>query len=656
MLSNANRQNMGGGNVKHDARTSTIEGIGFSRLDKGMKLLGVVNQVVSDDLVTVSLPNALVGYVMRKDASFPPLSLSLPLSSILPFAVLSVSKTEKRVELSPHPTHVNRGLTLDQIAPGQVLRVQIDSEEDHGWSCSLGMAGVKCFFPRKNYTSTTGTGKVVPGMVMDVSVTKTSRESRMVTVTNSLPPPSSISVQPNHVDPGCSGFSNKGVRPGMLVRVDVEGFARNGILVGFLGGFKGCVAVGDLKNGGDGWKEGYKKRRGDGLVVRVVLADSKSKTYRLSEREGVVGMIGDGKEERRGERVRGTAERIEPKIGVWFRTSGKAEEEGGKKRKKTDKVEDIVFVHVSELGIERKEDAEVRKKFQVGTEADIRILGHYRMDDWLKGSLKPEILNAKVLGYGDIVKGERYRGVEIVKTGDYGVVVKLGRGVNAMVTNIHLKGKNQSKVGGKLDVKALTVDVDGRRCMATARRELVKEDMWSGYGDMKVNDVSTGFITKVDKKGITVTFVNNTHGVVNATTLAEEMGVEDPCVNYKVGEVVKARFTGMGVRGGGGRMGLSLDLKKKSTSKARDDKNGGEGYEVGDIIVEKELTVVKIEDGEVVMEGKGGTAKCGFEGEGWSEATSKASHHIFISSYHHIIISSYPHILISSYPHILISS
>ena len=179
-----------------------------------------------------------------------------------------------------------------------------------------------------------------------------------------------------------------------------------------------------------------------------------------------------------------------------------------------------------------------------------------------------------------------------------------------MVSKIHLKGKNQDKVGGKMDVKVLTVDVSGRRCMATARRELVKEEMWGSYQEMDVNDVSTGFITKVDKKGITVTFVNNTHGNVQATTLAEEQGVEDPTVNYKVGEIVKARFTGIGVKGGGGRMGLSLDLKKKSKPA---EKVPSGTYEVGDLILEKELTVVSIEDGVVVMEGKGGSCKCEFD-------------------------------------------
>ena len=151
--------------------------------------------------------------------------------------------------------------------------------------------------------------------------------------------------------------------------------------------------------------------------------------------------------------------------------------------------DEIVFVHVSDLGLTDSSDTTVRKNFPTGKEAVVRILGHHKMDDWLKGSLKKEIIEAKVLDYGDIQVCERYRGVPIVKQGDYGVVVKLGEGVNAMVSNIHLKGKNQNKVGTKMDVKALTVDADGRRCMATARRELVKEDMFASYQEMDVNDV-----------------------------------------------------------------------------------------------------------------------------------------------------------------------
>ena len=61
------RANMGGGNVKHADKYSTIETIGWGKLSKGMKVLGVVKEIVSDDLATVGLGNRLVGYIMRKD-------------------------------------------------------------------------------------------------------------------------------------------------------------------------------------------------------------------------------------------------------------------------------------------------------------------------------------------------------------------------------------------------------------------------------------------------------------------------------------------------------------------------------------------------------------------------------------------------------------
>eukprot|EP00520_Triparma_pacifica_P002018 CAMPEP_0118633768 /NCGR_PEP_ID=MMETSP0785-20121206/1177_1 /TAXON_ID=91992 /ORGANISM="Bolidomonas pacifica, Strain CCMP 1866" /LENGTH=297 /DNA_ID=CAMNT_0006524673 /DNA_START=119 /DNA_END=1008 /DNA_ORIENTATION=- len=238
MIQASTRHLMGGGNVKHDERTSTIEGIGFSRLEKGMKVLGVVNQVFSDDIVSVSMPNGIVGFVTRKDKTTPSLSISLPISTMTTFTVLTVSPTEKRVELSPMPTHCNRGLTLDQISPGQVIRANIEGEEDHGWTVDLGMAGVKAFLPKKLYV---GNGKIIRGMFVDVKVVKTARDSRMVTVSNDLPPASTLTSQPNHVDPSCNNFSIKGLRPGMLVQCDIDGFARNGIMVSFLGGFKGCV-------------------------------------------------------------------------------------------------------------------------------------------------------------------------------------------------------------------------------------------------------------------------------------------------------------------------------------------------------------------------------------------------------------------------------
>lgn len=45
-----------------------IEALGFSKLDKGTKLLGIVREV-QDDFVVFSLPNLLTGYVLRNEVS-----------------------------------------------------------------------------------------------------------------------------------------------------------------------------------------------------------------------------------------------------------------------------------------------------------------------------------------------------------------------------------------------------------------------------------------------------------------------------------------------------------------------------------------------------------------------------------------------------------
>ena len=48
-------------------------------------------------------------------------------------------------------------------------------------------------------------------------------------------------------------------------------------------------------------------------------------------------------------------------------------------------------------------------------------------------------------------------------------------------------------------------------------------------------------MSQVSKRGIAVTFYNNVYGKMSARKLAEEAGVEDPTVNYKIGDVIKVR-------------------------------------------------------------------------------------------------------------------
>ena len=52
---------------------------------------------------------------------------------------------------------------------------------------------------------------------------------------------------------------------------------------------------------------------------------------------------------------------------------------------------------------------------------------------------------------------------------------------------------------------------------------------------------ATGLISRVSKVGLSITFYNNVFVRVSAHRLAEDLGVEDPTIDYKMGDVIKAR-------------------------------------------------------------------------------------------------------------------
>ena len=79
--------------------------------------------------------------------------------------------------------------------------------------------------------------------------------------------------------------------------------------------------------------------------------------------------------------------------------------------------------------------------------------------------------------------------------------------------------------------------------MLTAKKGLVTNDLapLNDYGSTKLGTIAAGFVSKVNDGRLTVTFYGCVHGRVSSRSLAGELGVEDPRVNYNVGDVVLAR-------------------------------------------------------------------------------------------------------------------
>ncbi len=229
------------------------------------------------------------------------------------------------------------------------------------------------------------------------------------------------------------------------------------------------------------------------------------------------------------------------------------------------------YVHISKAIDNKKErtpDALFAKKFSLN--AQIPKLRIISMNNWMDNvascATSNDIVSAAVLTHTDLHPGKIYKAVPVLANLDNGsVLIQLGDAVKGLIPATHLFDKSTSsaessgsssnsyrnkvrmekfKVGNKIDVRCLVISPSERKCLLTAKKSLISSDInnpITDYATIQPGRTATGFISRVSKQGIAITFYNNVFGRISARKLAEEMGVEDPTVDYKVGDVVEVK-------------------------------------------------------------------------------------------------------------------
>lgn len=221
----------------------------------------------------------------------------------------------------------------------------------------------------------------------------------------------------------------------------------------------------------------------------------------------------------------------------------------------------------------RTPEALFARHFSLNTKIkSLRILSTSHLIDGIAScATAKSIVDAHVLTHDDIAPGAIYRNVPVIQLLDGGgVLVDLGVGTKGIIPAMHLfdkashgsldtggdmvlSGYRQKirlakyKVGSLVDVRCLTCDPVTKQCILTAKKTLLSTDIDNPIVDyeppvMEVGRVAAGFISRVDENGVTVTFYNNVHGRASSRSLAAELGVEDPRLNYSMGDVVAARI------------------------------------------------------------------------------------------------------------------
>jgi len=172
------------------------------------------------------------------------------------------------------------------------------------------------------------------------------------------------------------------------------------------------------------------------------------------------------------------------------------------------------------------------------------------------GAAAKSILDAHVLTYSDLSPGKVLRNVPVLAHLDGGaVLVELGMEIRGLLTTNQLfdqagTSEFRSKMlkakyadGSKVDVRVLSTDSKIKKCFLTAKKPLISaSNIVTNYTDCKVGQTTTGFVSKIDDHGLSITFFNKVYGRVTARSLALELGIDDHRENYKVGDVVQCRI------------------------------------------------------------------------------------------------------------------
>ena len=231
---------------------------------------------------------------------------------------------KRRIELSPHPMHVNLGMRMDDFlskdgaggGSGAVVRGKIVSIEDHGCLIDIGISNGSKKQAFLKFENIEGDYEIVEAELMEIDEaatekTEKKKSARMINphrvydfilsgsqngpiLQLSLPTATTMARLrlSNSFTPTLSSFV-----PGMAVEVRVEQFAKNGICVNFMGGlFRGCLdedhlggwrGFDDEKKGGDvmWWKNVFRGKHAKVSfcsLVFVVLQLFSALTHSLS--------------------------------------------------------------------------------------------------------------------------------------------------------------------------------------------------------------------------------------------------------------------------------------------------------------------------------------------------------------------------------------
>ncbi|XP_067565605.1 protein RRP5 homolog isoform X3 [Pseudorca crassidens] len=524
-----------------------FEILSVESLCEGMRILGCVKEVNELELV-ISLPNGLQGCVQVTEicdayteklneqvAQEEPLQdlVSLPelfSPGMLVRCVVSsldvTKRGKKNVKLSLNPRNVNKVLSAEALKPGMLLTGTVSSLEDHGYLVDIGVSGARAFLPlqkAQEYIQQKNKGaKLKVGHYLNCLIEEVKGNGGIV----------SLSVGYSEVSAAIAteeqNWTLNSLLPGLVVKAQVQKVTPFGLTLKFLSFFTGLVDFMHLDP-----KKGRTYFSNQPVRACVLCVHPRTRAVRLSLRAV---FLQPGRPLTRLSCQQLGAVLDDVPVQGFFGNAGAT-------FRLTDGA--LAYARLSHLSNSKK--VFKPETFKPGNTHKCRIIDYSQMDELALLSLRTSVIEAQFLSYHDIKPGALVKG-KVMTMKPYGMLVKVGRQIRALVPPMHLADilmKNPEKkyhVGDEVKCRVLLCDPEARKLMMTLKKTLVESKLpaITCYADAKPGLQTHGFILRVKDYGCIVKFYNDVQGLVPRHELSAEY-IPDPESVFYTGQLVDVK-------------------------------------------------------------------------------------------------------------------
>lgn len=590
-----------------------------------MLLLGLIREITDTGLL-ISLPSKLNGFVPIEECSdefhdhirpsssstvskiaskaskLASLDAIFSINQYVPCIVLTKSKDAKgkNLILSMRLSLLHAEYTPNSVRKSMTMFGTVQSMEDQGAVVNLGIRGMHAFAPKAQLVAACPEDPECANVQMGRQYLFTVLTVNTHTSTVTLSPARSQTIKA--VTRG-DHLTMKHMLPGLLLNVRVEQVVSNGLFVNFLTFFHGTVDCNHIsrlifQDGSDDtktWNALFKK--GIKSRARIIGVDPTEKKIMLSMASHIVHLDHplDAQTMPVGSIIdTATIERIDPGIGMLLSLPFPEQVAASSKNPKLPG-----YVHISNVS-DAHIDKNLDKKYSIGDNIRCRVIGSASFDNIVTVSCKESSLSQTVLRHCDLKPGQQVK-AKILAMKDWGILLEISEGVRGLVTTQHVPSMVASKLpkskdtigkfqqGRMVDAQVLHVDTVSKKTFLTMKRALMESQfpILATYKGAENGLVTMGYITKIAKYGVIVSFYGGVHGLVPASTL-HQAGIECFEDAYTLGQVVRARVTQCDVKKQ--RLLLSLNTTNIPTQSNTKDSV------VGSIIRDVQVTDVDMEE------------------------------------------------------------